>query len=221
MPTSPASLACVVLAHEDPVQVRRLVGALDPFPVVLHCPVGLPDDERRAMTEDLPDRVRVLEGSGHPGDAAAEAAGIRIALDTTDATHVAVLEGSDYPLADPDEVVRFLEDHRGRSLTGTHAHTALLGRADAETAAAGAARPSGPVEHSVWWTGSHDTGPQGPERLTIADAGRMLEHWTHEDPDRPTLFARGFSTATSSELLDLVDAAVGLGAHRRHEAVAP
>jgi len=114
------SLACVVLAHTDPVQVRRLIAALEPFPVFLHCDRNTPDDIFAAMTTDLPDRCVVLDrlstGWAKWENVAAELAGYRAALATTDATHVALLTGADYPLAPTAEISAFLAGHRGRSI---------------------------------------------------------------------------------------------------------
>jgi Core-2/I-Branching enzyme len=114
------SLACVVLAHNDPVQVRRLIAALDPFPVFLHCDRNTPDEVFAAMTADLPDRCVLLDrlptGWAKWDAVAAELAGYRAALAATDATHVALLSGADYPLAATTEISAFLAQHRGRSI---------------------------------------------------------------------------------------------------------
>src|SRR6478609_4546560 len=89
-----ASLACVILAHTDPVHVKRLTAALDPFPVFLHCDAGTPDDVFATMTSGLPERVVVLDrldtGWAKWENVAAELAGYRAALQMTDATHVAL-----------------------------------------------------------------------------------------------------------------------------------
>jgi hypothetical protein len=114
-----ASLACVILAHTDPVHVKRLIAALDPFPVFLHCDAGTPDEVFAAMTTDLPDRVVVLDrlatGWAKWENVAAELAGYRAALQTTDATHVALLTGTDYPLAATEDIAAVLDEHRGTS----------------------------------------------------------------------------------------------------------
>jgi hypothetical protein len=119
MAISPAALACIVLAHEDPRHVRRLVEALDPFPVFLHCDARTPESVFRAMTDGLPERVRVLPrirtGWAKWENVAAEVAGYRAALAGTDASHVAVLTGSDYPLANATEIQDLLEAHREES----------------------------------------------------------------------------------------------------------
>lgn len=119
MAISPAPLACIVLAHEDPQHVRRLVEALDPFPVFLHCDARTPESVFLAMTEGLPARVRLLPrirtGWAKWENVAAEVEGYRSALATTDVSHVAVLTGSDYPLAHPDEIRALLAAHREES----------------------------------------------------------------------------------------------------------
>lgn len=118
MPT--ARLACVVLAHNDPSQVRRLIDALDPFPVLLHCDRRTPEDVFRAMTDGLPYRVTLLPRLPTPwaswNAVAAELSGYRAALATTDATHVATMAGSDYPLASTATISAYLERHRGLSI---------------------------------------------------------------------------------------------------------
>lgn len=115
------AVACVVLAHNDPIQVRRLVGALAPFPVFLHCDAGTPDDVFTAMTGGLPDRVRLLPRLSTPwatwNAVAAEISGYRAALADTDAGHVAMLSGSDYPLVGSARIAEYLAAHAGRSIT--------------------------------------------------------------------------------------------------------
>lgn len=115
------SLACVVLAHNDPNQVRRLIGALDPFPVFLHCDARAPDEVFTAMTDDLPDRVRLLSRLSTPwatwNAVAAEISGYRAALAQTDAGHIAMLSGSDYPLVSSVRIADYLAGHAGRSIT--------------------------------------------------------------------------------------------------------
>jgi hypothetical protein len=114
------SLACVVLAHNDPVQVRRLIAALDPFPVFLHCDARSPHTVFEQMTADLPDRVRVMPRLRTPwarwGVVAAELEGYREALATTGASHVALLSGSDYPLRSTEEIAQLLGRMPGRSI---------------------------------------------------------------------------------------------------------
>ncbi|SDT19605.1 Core-2/I-Branching enzyme [Friedmanniella luteola] len=121
--TTAPRLACVVLAHADPRHVRRLVAALDPFPVFLHCDISAPEAVFAEMTSDLPARCRVLPrmrtGWARWENVAAELEGYRAAL-ATEATHVAVLTGSDYPLASTDEIDALLARHPGRSFARYH-----------------------------------------------------------------------------------------------------
>ncbi|WIB76270.1 beta-1,6-N-acetylglucosaminyltransferase [Curtobacterium sp. MCPF17_002] len=291
MAISPAAPACIVLAHEDPSHVRRLVEALDPFPVFLHCDARTPETVFRAMTDGLPDRVRLLPrirtGWAKWENVAAEVEGYRAALAETDATHVAVLTGSDYPLAHPDEVRTLLEAHREESFIATHplpypewgrdggvariryrhwawrkqmlrlpvprrvprdvvfaggSQLKVLARRHASAVVdAVDSRPdlvrfwrrtwvadetfvpsvlSSPaltpgfddehVPHGLWWIGWDGTARKSPPWLTTADAGRLLEHRTMPDVELPHVFARKFSTARSSDLLDVVDGAFGL-----------
>ncbi|SFT34189.1 Core-2/I-Branching enzyme [Geodermatophilus amargosae] len=123
VPAAPEpGLACVVLAHTAPDQVRRLVTALDPFPVFLHCDVRTPREAFRRMTEDLPARVTVMPrrrtGWGGWEMVAAELDGYRAALETT-ASHVAVLTGTDYPLMSSRAITEYLATVPGRSVTAS------------------------------------------------------------------------------------------------------
>jgi hypothetical protein len=117
-------LACVVLAHADPVHVRRLVAVLDPFPVFLHCDANTPDQVYRAMTRELPPRVTLLDrircGWARWEVVAAEVEGYRAALAATDAGHVALLTGSDYPLASTATIRAALGEIPGRSVAQFH-----------------------------------------------------------------------------------------------------
>lgn len=111
-------IAFVVLAHNDPIQVRRLIGALTDRPVFLHCDARTSTDVFEAMTTGLPDRVRFVER--RPTHLAswslvdAELRGLRQALQT-DAEHIAVLSGADYPLASISAIARDLAPWRGQS----------------------------------------------------------------------------------------------------------
>jgi hypothetical protein len=116
-------LACVVLAHTDPTHVRRLVAALAPFPVFLHCDRSTPKDVFADMTRDLPGHCTVLDrystGWAKWENVAAELAGYRAAL-ATEATHIAVLTGSDYPLAATSDIADMLAGHRKTSFAAYH-----------------------------------------------------------------------------------------------------
>jgi hypothetical protein len=115
------ALTCVVLAHNDAPQVRRLIAALDPFPVVLHCDSRTTESVYAEMTADLPDRVQLLPrlatGWARWENVAAELAGYQVALDTTDSPHIAVLTGSDYPLESTSTIASYLVDRDGMSIT--------------------------------------------------------------------------------------------------------
>jgi len=123
--TPSRNLACVVLAHTDPEQLRRLVDALDPFPVFLHCDVSTPDDVFARMTAELPARCQVLPrirtGWARWENVAAEIEGFRWALRDRGITHVATLTGSDYPLASTAEISDFLARHPRQSIALYHA----------------------------------------------------------------------------------------------------
>ena len=113
------SLACVVLAHSDPAQVQRLVRALDPFPVFLHCDSRTPDAVHRAMTTGLPRRVTLLDRIPTPWAGwnlvEAEVAGYRAVLATGHRGHIAVLSGNDYPLASTGVIASLLDRHADQS----------------------------------------------------------------------------------------------------------
>jgi hypothetical protein len=298
MAISPAAPACIVLAHEDPEHVRRLVEALDPFPVFLHCDARTPESVFRRMTDGLPDRVRVLPrirtGWAKWENVEAELAGYRAALAETDASHVAVLTGSDYPIENPGEISALLEAHREQSFIAVHPlpfdawgrdggrgrlryphwawrkhmlrlpfprrtprHVVPAGGSQLKVLARRHAaavvdvvdrRPdlvrfwrrswiadetfvpsvlNSPalvpgfagehVPHALWWIGWDGTAQKSPPWLTTADAGRLLEPIPTAERAVPHVFARKFSTAKSSDLLDVIDGAAGLrqgaGAH--------
>jgi len=117
--THGTKLGCVVLAHQDPRHLRRLLAALDPFPVYLHCDIRSPGDMFEQMTSDLPQRCRVLHrvatGWAGWGLVETEIAGYRAALADPGVSHVAMLSGSDYPLAPTSEISAFLAQHPGVS----------------------------------------------------------------------------------------------------------
>jgi hypothetical protein len=109
----------VVLAHTDPPQVRRLLTALEDVPIVLHCDARTPRDVAADMLDGLPPWVTVLPSRATTlaswSLVAAELAGVRAALDRSDARHVAVLTGSDYPLVSTEGLVRELSAWEGFS----------------------------------------------------------------------------------------------------------
>lgn len=95
-------LACVILAHADPVQLNRLIAALDPFPIFLHIDSRTPPEIFDQMVAHLPGRVtmlpRIATGWARWENVEAELVGYRRAIAETGATHIALLTGSDYPL---------------------------------------------------------------------------------------------------------------------------
>jgi GT2 family glycosyltransferase len=112
-------LACIVLAHTDPIQVRRLVSALDPFPVFLHIDVRTSESTYRSMIHALPERCvplrRMRTGWARWENVAAEIEGYRAALALTDASHFMLMSGSDYPLAPASELRELLAKNLGSS----------------------------------------------------------------------------------------------------------
>jgi len=112
-------LTIVILAHADPSHLLRLVAALPDTPVVLHCDARTPPRVFREMTGALPARVRVIERQKTTlaswSLVSAELAALREAIRWTDARHVAVLSGADYPLVPMDHLVGELRDMDGRS----------------------------------------------------------------------------------------------------------
>jgi Core-2/I-Branching enzyme len=112
-------LAAVVLAHDDPVHLQRLVAALDDVPVFLHCDAKTAPPVFDAMTRRLPRRVTVCERI--PTSLAswslvrAELTGLREAVARTSAQHIAVMSGSDYPLVPMQTLLDELQAWRDRS----------------------------------------------------------------------------------------------------------
>jgi len=112
-------LAAVVLAHGDPVHLRRLVAALDDVPIFLHCDAKTASPVFEAMTRGLPRRVTVCDRI--PATLAswslvrAELTALRQAVGRTRAQHIAVLSGSDYPLVSMQTLIDELQAWRDRS----------------------------------------------------------------------------------------------------------
>lgn len=114
------TVACVVFAHADPDQVRRLISALSPLPVYLHVDARTTGAELAAMREGVPPErwvePRLACDWAQWGLVAAEVNALRLALRTCQAEHFVVLTGSDYPLAPVSQLVEFLADHPGKSV---------------------------------------------------------------------------------------------------------
>ena len=114
-----SEIAVVVLAHEDPVHVNRLVSALEDVPVFLHCDVRTPRVVSDQMLQGLPDRVTVSRRFATARASwplvEAEMAALRAVVKVSAARHVAVLSGSDYPLVSMQELADQLRDWDGMS----------------------------------------------------------------------------------------------------------
>lgn len=113
------SLTAVVLAHRDPAQVRRLIGALEDVPVVLHCDAKAPADVAGRMLEGWGGRVRAQPRTSAALDSwslvRVELDALRSALRFSSAAHVAVLSGADHPLLGVQELLEELRAWEGRS----------------------------------------------------------------------------------------------------------
>ncbi len=111
--------AVVILAHGNPAHLHRLVAALHPMPVFLHVDAATADDMLAAMLEGLPDTVRLLPrlrtGWASYELVEAELSGYRAALAETDANHLVLCTGADYPLASAHEITATLEGYAGLS----------------------------------------------------------------------------------------------------------
>lgn len=116
--------AVVVLAHDKPNHLHRLLAALDPLPVFLHIDAGTSAGLHEAMTTRLPDRVRLLPrlrtGWGRLDLVRAELEGYRAALAHTDAGHVALVTGADYPLASTGAIRERLAAHPACTFLDVH-----------------------------------------------------------------------------------------------------
>ena len=113
------SVAVVLLAHDKPKLLRRLVDALDGLPVFLHIDARVPDAQYAELTRDLPPRVRPVPRFASDWATfqlvEAELAGYREALEHTDAEHVIMMTGADYPLVSADRLASRLAGLRGVS----------------------------------------------------------------------------------------------------------
>ena len=111
--------AVVILAHANPRHLRRLVAALQPMPVFLHVDAATPDEVLSAMLDGLPETVRLLPrlrtGWASYELAAAELSGYPAALDQSDAEHIVLCTGADYPLASAERITAELDRYAGKS----------------------------------------------------------------------------------------------------------
>jgi hypothetical protein len=99
---TPSSIAAIVLAHNDPAQIQRLLKALDPVPVFLHCDAATPRTDFARMMAGAHNGVSALErirtARGAWSLVQIELNGLRIALERTDAEYIALMSGGCYPL---------------------------------------------------------------------------------------------------------------------------
>ncbi|HEX8511156.1 MAG TPA: beta-1,6-N-acetylglucosaminyltransferase [Propionibacteriaceae bacterium] len=111
-------LAVVLLAHADGRQLQRLVGTLSGLPIFLHCDVK-GDPGQYALMAGLADRVTMLPRIDARLSSwsvvKAELAGLRAAISSTQAAHVAVMSGSCYPLVTMDDLLESLRPWEGYS----------------------------------------------------------------------------------------------------------
>lgn len=111
--------AVVLIAHDKPRHLARLIESLTPLPVFLHVDANTEDAVFSAMTDQLPDRVRLLRrlnaGWARFEVVEAELLGYRSALAETQARHVILGTGADYPLVDVPTLVRRLDAEPERS----------------------------------------------------------------------------------------------------------
>ncbi len=111
--------AVVLVAHDKPRHLHRLLAALSPLPVFLHVDANTGDALYAKMTAGLGDNVRLqprlAAGWARFEVVQAELEGYRAALAQTDAEHIILATGADYPLADVASIVAWLAAHPGRS----------------------------------------------------------------------------------------------------------
>ncbi len=111
-------IAVVILAHNNPGHVQRLIRALAGFDIFLHCDTKTPDDVLVAMTEGLPHVVltpRYRTARANWGMVEGELAGVRTALERSQAEHIIVASGSCYPLLSAEDLQDELAGWRGLS----------------------------------------------------------------------------------------------------------
>ena len=112
-------LAAVVLAHTDPVHLKRLIASLEDVPIVLHCDAKTPGHIVQQMVQGLPNRVTLCERL--PTSRAswslvqAELNALRQSLKVSSARHIVVLSGTDYPLVPMQELIEQLASWDGQS----------------------------------------------------------------------------------------------------------
>ena len=111
-------IAALILAHDNPEHVRRLIGALDGLEIFLHCDRKTDDSVVAEMTDGLPHvalvpRYRTARSSWSMVEG--ELAGLRMILERTSAEHIVMCSGSCYPLVSVASLQAELERWRGLS----------------------------------------------------------------------------------------------------------
>lgn len=280
------ALACIILAHTDPPHLKRLIAALAPFPVYLHVDSRTPRTQFAQMVAALPDRCvlldRIATGWARFENVEAEINGYRTALAGSDAPHIALFTGSDYPLASTLEITQVLSRLRGLSIVQNfplphpywgqnggfsrlrYRHWAvrkrmlrlpiprrlprgmiLAGGSQLKVLARDHAQavvtaydhnpalvsfwrrswvadetfvpsilassrfvPDWETEHihaGLWWIGWEPSRSKSPPWLTAERQAAVLSRRTDPEQAMDHLFARKFSTAQSTDLLNLID----------------
>jgi hypothetical protein len=114
-----SALAAVVLAHDDPAKVRRLIAALDGVDVFLHCDTKTPPDVARQILSDVGPQVQAVAQRRTDRSSwslvEAELAGLELALERSRAEHLIVMSGSCYPLLAVPDLEDELAGWRGLS----------------------------------------------------------------------------------------------------------
>jgi hypothetical protein len=113
-----SAIAALILAHDNPRHVRRLIGALDGVDVFIHVDGKTDDVVVREMTVDAPDLVltpRHRAARRRWSAVEAELDGLRTVLDRSGAEHIVVASGSCYPLVSVEELEDELAQWRGLS----------------------------------------------------------------------------------------------------------
>ena len=113
-----SALAAIVIAHNDPAKVRRLIMSLTGVDVFLHCDGRTPDSVAREMVEGLSQVTSVPRGETRIFTWSlvdAELRALRLALERSSADHIIVMSGSCYPLASVEAIADELAGWRGLS----------------------------------------------------------------------------------------------------------
>ncbi len=111
-------LAALILAHNNPEHVRRLIGALEGLEIFLHCDRKTEDSVVAEMTDGLPQVALVPRHQTARGSwslVEAELAGLRMLLERSSAEHIVMCSGSCYPLVSVASLEAELGHWRGLS----------------------------------------------------------------------------------------------------------